>query len=242
MTTIRRAILPVATAALIGFGLVLGISAPPEVNQGDFAKMLFIHVPSVLAAYLGFAVALVGAVWYLATRNPVADRVSASSVEVGVLFVGLTLATGSIWGRPVWGVWWDWGDARMVSTAVMFFFYLGILALRRSIENPTLRAQRSAWLAIIAFVQVPIVHFSVTWFRTLHQPATILRVDVENAPIDPVFGQALGVNILAFVLLYVFLLSVRTKLAALRAEEHAVYDTAPAGAGISPPEFGGANG
>ncbi len=200
-------------------------------------------MPSVITAYAALAVGLFGGLWYLITRNQTADRVSASAIEIGVVFTGLTLVTGMIWGRPVWGVWWDWGDARMVSTAFMFFFYVGYLALRRSIPDPDIRARRAGVLAIVAFVQVPIVHFSVSWFRTLHQQATILRPDIENAPMDPEFARALGVSMLAYLALFGVLLMMRLALARLEAEAERVPADAPlAGTAIAPPELGGARG
>jgi heme exporter protein C len=238
----RRA-LPTLAVGLIATSLVLAVAAPPERVQGDFAKMLFLHVPAVMAAYTGFATALIAAVVYLIGRRPGADRVSASAVEVGVLFTGLTLVTGMIWGRPTWGVWWDWGDARMMSTALMFFFYLGYLALRRAIIDPDLRARRSAFFAILAFVQVPIVHFSVHWFRTLHQSSTIIRPDVENAPIDPVYSRALGISILAFLILFLWFLDLRTRIASTDdVLEAPVADREMAGSAVTSPDLGGARG
>jgi len=243
MTRLKTAALPVAAIGLMGVSLAQAVTAPPERVQGDFAKMLFIHVPSVMAAYVGFAVALLAALAYLAARKAIADRVSAAAVEVGVLFTALTLLTGMIWGRPTWGVWWDWGDARMMSTALLFFFYLGYMALRRAILDPDVRARRSAFFAIIAFVQVPIVHFSVQLFRTLHQPATILRPDIENAPIDPVYGRTLGISILAFIVLFFWFLQLRTRLAAIDAEAEALApDAHIAGAAVTAPDLRGANG
>ncbi len=242
MTSLRTRLLGAAAVALLAVSLFLAIDAPPERVQGDFAKMLFIHVPSVLAAYVGFVVALLAAITYLVSRQPAADRVSASAVEIGVLFTGLTLVTGMIWGRPTWGVWWDWGDARMMSTAILFFFYLGYLALRRALPDPDQRARRSAFLAIVAFIQVPIVHFSVQWFRTLHQPATIIRPDIENAPIDPVYGRALGISILAFVVLFFWFLDLRTRLALLESEEETQVEEAVAGAAVVAPELGSNHG
>lgn len=238
----RRALIGV-TLLLLAWGISTAVAAPPEQTQGEFAKMLFVHVPSVITAYVALAIGLVGGVWYLIRRSPGADRVSAAAIEIGVVFTALTLLTGMIWGRPVWGVWWDWGDARMMSTAFMFFFYVGYLALRRSIPERQVRAQRSAVLAIIAFVQVPIVHFSVTWFRTLHQGPTILRPDIENAPMDAVFARALGINMIAFLALFATLLTLRLHLARLEEEAETAMAEAPlAGSAIVPPELGGAHG
>ena len=119
------------------------------------------------------------------------DRVAGASAELGVIFTGLTLLLGSLWGRPVWGVWWAW-DARLVTTAVLFFLYLGYLALRRVPAAPDVRAKRCAIAALIAFVDVPIVHFSVTWWRTLHQEATVFNPELDAKIHGTMAARALG--------------------------------------------------
>ena len=228
-----------AAAVLLGSALYTSVNAPPEAVQGEAAKLLFVHVPSAITAYLALAAGLLAAVWYLVRRSPNADLLSASAIETGVLFTGLTLLTGMIWGRHVWGLWWDWGDARMMSTAVLFFFYLGYLALRRAITDPRVRAARCAILGVVAFVQVPIVHYSVLWFRTLHQGPTIIRPDLANATIDESFRRPLVMSIVAFASLFTFLLATRFRLARLEAE---VADlslrAAPVGAAVAPPRMG----
>lgn len=234
-----RRILPAITVPLLGAGLVLAASAPPEETQGDLGRLLFVHVPAVIAAYAALATGMAAALAYIIRRSPAADRVSASAVEVGTVFTGLTLLTGMIWGRPSWGVWWDWGDARMTSTAVLFFFCLSYLALRRSVTDPERRAVRGSILALIAFAQVPIVHFSVQWFRTLHQGPTILRPDLGAAPIDPVYGRALGVMIIAFLFLFASLLAYRLDLARREAAwEEAAAFSEPAGRAVTAPDLG----
>lgn len=238
-----RRILPAITILSLGAGLTLAAAAPPEETQGDLGRLLFVHVPAVIAAYAALATGMAAALFYIIRRSPAADRLSASAMEIGTVFTGLTLLTGMIWGRPSWGVWWDWGDARMTSTAVLFFFCLSYLALRRSITDPARRAVRSSVLALIAFAQVPIVHFSVQWFRTLHQGPTILRPDLGTAPIDPVYGRALGVMIIAFLFLFASLLSVRLDLARREAawEEAAVFPE-PAGRAVTAPDLGDSGG
>jgi heme exporter protein C len=222
----------------IGTGFTFAVLAPSERTQGDFAKIMFVHVPSAWLAFLAFGVTLVGGVVWLVKKSPLADRIAASSAEVGVFFTGLALVTGMIWGYPVWGTFWDWGDARMMSTAIMFFVYVGYLALRRSIPDPETRARRSAVLGIIAFVQVPLVYFSVTLFRTLHQGTTVVRPD---APIDPEFLRALMINLGAFTLVYLAFTGWRTRLARLEdelEEAEAVSDFEIAGSGITAPRLG----
>ncbi len=212
-------VLGVGSMALLATAVYFSVTAPAEATQREAARLLFVHVPAVITAYLALGIGLLSAIWYLIRRSPTPDLVSASAIEIGVLFTGLTLVTGMIWGRAVWGLWWDWNDARMISTAVLFFFYVGYLALRRSIDDPSVRAVRCAVLGIVAFVQVPIVHYSVLWFRTLHQGPTLIRPDLANATIDSEFGTPLGLAILAFTVLFAFLLATRLGLA--RAEARA---------------------
>jgi heme exporter protein C len=166
-------------------------------------------------AYLAFGVTALGSALWLwpRTRADVWDRLAGSSAELGVMFTGLTLVLGSLWGRPVWGVWWAW-DARLVTTAVLFFLYLGYLALRRLPSSPESRAKRSSIAALVAFVDVPIVHFSVNWWRTLHQQATVFNPELD-AHIHGVMAFTLWLGVFAFTLLFVYLLDLRYRLMGL---------------------------
>jgi len=195
--------------ALLTAGAVVAVWSPPDAIQGDYVRIMFVHVPSAWLAFLAFGVAMAASITWLVKRSPTADAVAASSVSVGVFFTALALLTGMIWGRPVWGTFWDWGDARMMTTAVMFFVYLGYLALRRAIDDPLQRARRSAVLGVVAFAQVPIVHFSVVWWRTLHQGPTIVRPDPT---IDGRMLAALLVNLFTFTVIYVVLVLFRLRL------------------------------
>ena len=195
---------------------ILGLSVvPPDAVQGDAQRIMYVHVPAATLAYLAFAVTAVGSVLYLwpRTRALKWDRLAASSAELGVVFTGLTLVLGMLWGRPVWGVYWTW-DARLITTAVLFFLFLGYLALRRVIPDPTLRARRSAVAALVAFADVPIVHYSVEWWRSLHQESTLL----PDGRLDPQIGGdqlvALLWGFVAFLATYTFLLVIRYRLAA----------------------------
>ena len=234
----------IAALCLLAVGLYMSVTAPDEETQGEAARLLFVHVPSVVTAYIAFGIGLVAAVWYLIRRSPATDLLSAAAIEVGVLFIAVTLLTGMIWGRFVWGVWWDWGDARMVSTAVMFFFYLGYLALRRSIVDTRVRAVRCAVLGIVGFVQVPIVHYSVLWFRTLHQGPTIIRPDVANSTMDAAFAAPLGAAMAAFLVTLGYLMMARIRIARLEAAATDLSASAarPAGASVDPPSLGGPDG
>ena len=189
--------------------------APPDAVQGDAQRLMYLHVPAAWIAYVAFGVTSVASALYLwrRTRNARWDRVAAASAELGVLFTAATIALGSLWGRPVWGVWWAW-DARLITTLVLLFLYLGYLALRRVPASPEMRARRSAIAALVAFVDVPVVHFSVVWWRTLHQQPTVLNPEL-NPQIEGVMATTLLVGVVAFSALYASLLIARCRLAAL---------------------------
>ena len=194
------------------FGLWI---APPDRVQSDAQRLMYLHVPVAWVAYLAFGVtALSSALWlWRRTRASVWDRVAGASAEIGVVFTALTLIDGSLWGRPVWGVWWAW-DARLVTTAVLFFLYLGYLALRRIPSSPEARAKRCAIAALVAIVDVPIVHFSVDLWRTLHQEGTVFN-DELNAHIHGTMAFTLFFGVFAFTLVYVYLLDKRYRLLVL---------------------------
>lgn len=230
--------LNLAAGAALLVGFVAAVGAPDERTQGEYARIMFTHVPSAWLAFLAFGVTFAGGIAWLVKKSVRWDRIAASSAEVGVFFTALALLTGMIWGYPVWGTFWDWGDARMMSTAVMFFVYVGYLALRRSIPDPETRARRSAVLGIVAFVQVPLVYFSVQLFRTLHQGPTFTGSD---SPIDPAFLRALMVNLAAFTVVYLAFTASRTRLARIEDEldqREAITDLELAGSGISAPNLG----
>ena len=211
----RRVVGVLALLSLVALVVVGLFVAPPDEVQGDAQRLMYLHVPAAWLAYLAFGVTALGSALYLwpRTRSYVWDRVAGASAELGVVFTGLTLVLGSLWGRPVWGVWWAW-DARLVTTAVLFFLYLGYLALRRVPAALDVRAKRCAIAALIAFVDVPIVHFSVTWWRTLHQQATVFNPELD-AKIHGTMAVALWLGVLAFTLLYVYLLDLRYRLEVL---------------------------
>ena len=208
----------VALAALVTLTLLGLWVAPPDAVQSDAQRLMYLHVPTAWLAYLAFAVTAASSALYLwpRTRAVVWDRIAGASAEIGVMFTGLTLVLGALWGRPIWGVWWAW-DARLVTTAVLFFLYIGYLALRRIPGDANDTAVRSAIVALIAFVDVPIVHFSVTWWRTLHQEATVFNPEL-SAQISGTMALTLWFGVLAFTVLYLYLLSKRYELAAMADE------------------------
>lgn len=194
-------------------GLVAGFGyAPREAVQGNVQRIMYLHVPAVLTAYLAFALVLLGSIGYLATRRSGWDRLAAAAAEIGVLFTGVTIVSGSIWGKPTWGVWWTW-DARLTSTAVLFLVYVGYLLLRAMTEEAEARARYAAVVGILGALNIPIVHFSVKWWRALHQPSTILGP--EPSPIAPSILAALAVNAVGFGLLFAYFLARRIEIARL---------------------------
>ena len=213
----------------IAVGAWMGLNAPPDALQGEYSRIINVHVPSSWLAFLAFGVTAVGSIAWLVRKTAKWDRLAASSAEIGVLFTGIALLTGMIWGHAVWGRAWDWGDPRLASTAVMFFVYLGYIALRATIDDPTVRARRSALLGAIAVIQVPLVYFSVNLWRSLHQTQSI-RPDGSTMPDEML--QAMLFNVAAFTLLYVALLYAR--IAVGKAEDHAG-EADPSAERVKPP-------
>jgi heme exporter protein C len=177
---------------------------------------MYLHIPSILTAYLSFFIVFIGSCLFLWKREKRDDILAHSGAEIGVLFTGLTIIEGSIWGKPTWGVWWTW-DARLTLTAILFLIFIGYLMLRSLIEDENRGAVCAAVLGIIGFLDIPLIHMSVYWWRTLHQPPSILRPDKlpwEN--VHPSMLIALAVNFIAFLLLYFYLLSLRIHLGELQ--------------------------
>lgn len=191
------------------------LGVPADATQGDVQRIMYIHVPSAWLAYLAFFVTMAAGLGYLVRRDPRLDRVAVSSAEIGVVFTGLAIATGAIWGRPTWGRWWDW-DPRLTTTAVLFLVYVGYLLLRSVVADPDRRARVAAVIGLVGFLNVPIVHFSVLWWRSLHQPPTVIRPG--DPSIDPVLLAQLLYSVIAFTLLYLWLLGKRVALERLDAE------------------------
>jgi heme exporter protein C len=203
----------VSTAATVWLGLWV---TPPDAVQKNLVRLVYLHPPIAwVALYLAFGLSALASLLYLwrRTRSMFWDRLAASSVEVGVVFNALTLATGMIWGRPTWGVWWTW-DARLTSTALLLVLFLGYLALRRVPADPEVRARRCAVAALVAFVDVPIVHFSVIWWQTLHQGATVLNANLSPT-IHGSMAWTLLLGFIALTLVFVWMVGVRYQIEVL---------------------------
>jgi heme exporter protein C len=195
---------------LLAFGF---FNSPADAVQRDSVRILYVHVPSAELAYIAFIVAAVCSAAYLwrRTRSAAWDRVANASVELGVVFTGLTLLTGMMWGRISWGTYWDWADARLTSTLLLFVMFVGYLAVRRLEGSPDQRARRSAVVALVAVLNVPLVHFSVEWFTTTHQQSSL---DVTGA-IDGTFRFLHYWGLTTFFLGYLWLMIHRNRVAML---------------------------
>ncbi len=207
----------VAAVILVAATVWLGLwVTPPDKVQGNLVRLLYVHPPIAwVALYCAFGLAGFSSLLYLwkRTRSLFWDRLAAASVEVGVIFTALTLVTGSIWGRPTWGVWWTW-DARLTSTALLLILFLGYMALRRVPADPDVRAKRAAVAALVAAVDVPIVHFSVDWWHTLHQKATVLNANLSPT-IHGSMAWTLLLGFIAFTLVFIWMVIMRYRMEVL---------------------------
>jgi heme exporter protein C len=210
---------------ILGWATVAGLAAagvlalfvvPPDASQGDVARLMYVHVPAAWLAFASFGTVFLASVAYLRTKRTYWDRIAVSSAEIGVLFCTLTIVLGSLWGRPVWGTWWTW-DPRLTTTAMLLLIYVGYLTLRKVADSPTRRAHWSAVIGVVGFVDVPITHLSVTWWRSLHQGATVLRLG--SPTIAPSMLATLLFALFAFTLAYGYLMAVRMRVG--RMEERA---------------------
>jgi heme exporter protein C len=190
-----------AGAALIGFaaGLLLVHGAPDDYQQGATVKIMFIHVPAAWLGMAGWGLMSVAALGTLVWRHPLADVAAKAAAPIGAAFTFLCLVTGSLWGRPMWGTYWVW-DARLTSVLVLFLMYLGVMALWRTVEDPSRAARAAAVLALVGAINLPIIKFSVDWWNTLHQPASVVRL--AGPAIHPSILLPLMVMAFAFLLLF----------------------------------------
>lgn len=222
MNTKLRLVLALVAAVLLPLGAWMGLFwTPPERMMGDVYRIIYVHVPAMFVALVAAVINFAACITYLMKPSWKADALAETTAELGLLFGTYGLVLGAIWGKPTWGVYWTW-DPRLTSMAVMLIVYVGYLALRRFVEDPEKRAVWSAVAGIIAFVDVPIVWFSVRWWNTLHQ------VQSSAKTMDPDMTLALRVNILGTFALFALFLSYRYAIAlAHRREEVALPEALP---------------
>ncbi len=203
-------------AILIALGLYLALFvAPPDYQQGESVRIMYVHVPSAWMALLIYTAVAGASAVALIWRHPLADLAAKASSPVGAAFTFLALVTGSLWGKPMWGAWWVW-DARLTSVLVLFFLYLGHMALLHAFEDPVRGARAAAVLALVGFINVPIIHFSVEWWSTLHQPSSVLRLAgpaIHPSMLWPLLAMAVGFT---FYYVTVLLMRVKSELIAAR--------------------------
>ena len=210
---LSRRVLPwlaAATAALFVAGLWLSFAAPPDYQQGETVKIMYLHVPGAWMAMFVYGVMAVASLGTLVWRHPLADVTAKAAAPLGAAFTLLCLVTGSLWGRPEWGTYWVW-DARLTSELILFLLYLGVIALWRTVEDTSRAARAVAILTLVGAVDLPIIKFSVDWWNTLHQGASVFRLG--GSTIHPTILVPLLLMAAAFTLLFVTLL-----LAAMRNE------------------------
>jgi heme exporter protein C len=205
------------TALLLGTGFYTALFViPPDYQQGDTVRIMYVHVPAAWLAMMGYALMALSAGVALVNRHPLADVAAKTAAPLGALFTALALVTGSLWGKPMWGTWWVW-DGRLTSFLLLLFLYLGYIALRAAIEDEERAGRASAVLALVGVVNLPIIKFSVDWWTTLHQPASILRADGPS--LAPIYLWPLAVMALGYTLLFytLWLVSIRTEILERRA-------------------------
>jgi heme exporter protein C len=208
------ALVAVAAAAVVGLFVV-----PADLNQGDAQRIMYPHVASAWLAYLSFGVTALAGIGWLWRRDLRFDAVALAGAEIGVLFTAFALWGGMMWGQPVWGVAWQWEDPRILTTSLLLALYLGYLLLRRLSDEPERRATRAAIVGLVAAIDIPIVHFSVEWWRGLHQTATFGSPERVLDPAAPsVFVLTLVGTLVAFTLAWTYLMIRRYELARLEVE------------------------
>ncbi|MBX3596497.1 MAG: heme ABC transporter permease [Rhizobiaceae bacterium] len=196
---------------VLAIGLYLGFSAPEDYQQGTTVRIMYIHVPFAWLSMMCYTIMSISALGTLVWRHPLADVALKSAAPIGATFTALALVTGSIWGKPMWGTWWVW-DARLTSVFVLFLIYLGIIALTRAMDDPSRSARAAAIMTLVGFINIPIIKFSVDWWNTLHQPASVIRMGgptIHSSLLWPLLIMAVGFTLLFFAL---HLMAMRTEI------------------------------
>jgi heme exporter protein C len=199
-------------AVLLVVGTWLSFTAPEDYQQGDTVRIMFVHVPAASVGLMIYGALGVSSFFALVFRHPLADAAARAAALPGAAYTALALATGSLWGKPMWGAWWAWGDARLMSVLVLFLFYIGYMALRASIDDEAKATRAAAVLGLVGLINLPIVKFSVDWWNTLHQPASLLRA--EGPAMPAVYLTPLLIMMAAWGVLFlaIWLTAIRTEI------------------------------
>jgi heme exporter protein C len=217
----------VLAVVLIAVGLVMGFRAPPDYQQGEMVKVMYIHVPFAWLSLMAYTLMAIAALGTIVWRHPLADVAGKAAAQIGAAFCFLCLVTGSLWGRPTWGTYWDW-DPRLTSVLVLFLLYLGVLALWRAFDDPNRAGRAAAILALVGFINVPIVKFSVDWWNSIHQRNSI---SLSGSAIDPSMLHPLLISAAGFFALFaaLHLAAMRNELLRRRARTLRILKAAEAG-------------
>ena len=204
-----NAILNVATLTLFLVGLYYAlVDSPPDIIQGDSMRIMYIHVPAAWLSLMIYSLLALSCVLWFIFRNPILSLIGQSLAPIGAAFTLIALITGSIWGKPTWGTWWAW-DARLTSMLILFFLYLAYILLWKSVSNKDTASKIAAALGIIGFINIPIIKFSVDWWNTLHQPATISKLSAPSIDISMLVPLMIMMLASIFFLLTLFLIRMR---------------------------------
>lgn len=209
ISTLRKLTGLLAITGLILAGLMIFLWSPLEMSMGMVQKIMYIHVPSAWTSFLAITVAFIFSLLFLWKRKEAYDAIAFSAVEIGVIFCGLALITGSIWAKPTWNTYWTW-DARLTTTLILFLIFSGYLLLRRFSEFGEQQARMAAVVAIIGFLDIPLIHLSVVWWRTIHQPSTVFSS--KPGVIHPQILVTLLFCVTVFSVLFLYLLLTRVDL------------------------------
>ena len=191
--------LAVATVILLGIGLYQSLLAPDDYQQGATVKIMFIHVPNAWLSMFVWGVMSMASLGTLVWRHPLADVAAKAAAPIGAAFTFLALLTGSLWGRPMWGTYWEW-DARLTSVLILFLMYLGLMALWRAVEDPSRAARAAAVLTLVGAINLPIIKFSVEWWNTLHQGSSVSKGALDSSFLVPLLVMAVAFTFLFFTL------------------------------------------
>jgi heme exporter protein C len=215
---LANAVLPYVWVITIGL-FVVGLygalaTAPADYQQGETVRIMYVHVPAAWMALFVYVVMAIASAVAIIFRHPLADAAAKTAAPIGAVFCFLSLATGSLWGQPMWGTWWQWGDARLTSMFVLLLLYIGYMAIWAAIDEPHRAAMIARVVALVGVINIPIIKFSVDWWNTLHQPASVFRMDgptITGSMLWPLLVMGLAYS---FLFLALHLTSIRAEIAA----------------------------
>lgn len=227
-------------AAVVAYGLYLGLAASPaDYQQGETVRIMYLHVPAAWLAMGGYMLVAMSSFGLIVFRHPLADVSAKAAAPIGAAFTFLALVTGSLWGKPMWGAWWVW-DARLTSMLVLFLIYLGLVALWQTIEDPGRAARAAAILTIVGVVNIPIIKFSVDWWNTLHQPASVFKTSgpaIYSSMLWPLLIMAIGFT---FLFTTLHLMSIRNEILRRRIRRMSMLAASRGETGLAAPQPAGA--